>query len=306
MDAIYRIPEANFVRAREALDIRAFKTLDVLRTDTIGRQFDAKLVDRLIDEVIERGGDAPAKTDGWFASRVHAVLRFPRRVAADQGMWFWLAAGPFRRYVEWRFPKHEEEDDAKASGEKSRTRWWRYDGGLLRNAVARLWWGAEMLRDGSDYGLVETGFRSVRTFMFVSELRYSRFREAARAFARVCSGDSGNGELNDEEVQELSVLFNVYLRLDILEARHATSGALSSEWDESWGERIAPSWAELTSPEMAVLVGPAAGFASRDREEAIVAWLTKLVAEAKVRVATKLRGKARKAADAPESTEASV
>lgn len=273
MEALYRVLETDIVRATRAFERGDQETLESLKWPT-GVAYDATLVARLIDHVRSRY-EKPPQSDGWLASRVHAVLRMPRRIAAHRGMWFGAATGAFRAYVDWRHPRDLPTDT-----------WWRYNGDLLRNGVSRLWWGAEMLRDGPDYSLVPVGFQSVRTYMFVSELRYSRYREAARAFARVAAGQASDAPLSDSEVQQLSILFNTYLRLDVLESHGPGASSSSREWDPEWGVRV-PTWMELTSEDPRALVGPDAGYSDRAKEDAIVDWLRRLVPEARARSATR-------------------
>ncbi len=54
--------------------------------------------------------------------------------------------------------------------------------------VSRLWWGAEMVRNGPSYEDVPRVFSRVRTAEFALELSYSRYRPAAIAFTRVADG----------------------------------------------------------------------------------------------------------------------
>jgi hypothetical protein len=284
MEIIHRIPESELIRATRAYARSDFETLEALKRPT-ATQFDATLVPKLIDRARESYAK-PSDSDGWLAGRIHAVLRIPRRAAADRGMWFWLATNAFRKYLEWRHPRTWD----PAKGEKEPP-WWRYNGDLLRNGVSRLWWGAEMLRNGPDYSLVEAGFRSVRTYMFVSELRYSRYREAARAFARAAAGEGTGTPLNDAEVQELSILFNTYLRLDVLESHGDGAPACDREWDSAWAERV-PTWLELTSEDPKALVGPDGGYSNQSREAAILKWLRELVPEARHRAVEKKEAKA--------------
>jgi hypothetical protein len=207
--------------------------------------------------------DKKSAADQWLAPRLHHALRLTRRSASDAGMWTWLAAGPLRHYSEWRWPKDEESE--------SKSKWWRYTSrDLLRNGLARLWWGAELVRTGSDYSLVEDAFKTVRTFQFVSELRYSWHREAARAFARLLRDRNAS----DAEAQDLSKLFNVYIKTRALELWDHTMGQEALGPDEAWiGEPV--SLAEATAP-ISQLRGPKAGQSNREAEERLYSWLSKL------------------------------
>jgi hypothetical protein len=116
-------------------------------TDFPGREIDVEPVVNLIEEAVRRYPEKPDESDAWLAPRVHHVLRLSRREAARRGAWAWLAVVAVPHYVHWRFP-----------GKKGVTDVDRFLGREGKNAVGRLWWGAELLRNGGDYGPVAVGF----------------------------------------------------------------------------------------------------------------------------------------------------
>lgn len=85
-------------------------------------------------------------SDRWLAPRVHYALRLHRIEAAERGLWQWVAMR-YADYVDWRWA------DAKDS--VAEDRWW---GPVHKQAFARLWWGAEVFRDGSNYRPVQRAF----------------------------------------------------------------------------------------------------------------------------------------------------
>lgn len=87
-----------------------------------------------------------SESDRWLAPRLHYALRLTRAEAADRFLWHWLACVPSRQYVVWRW------DGAKGVTDD---RWF---GPVHKQALARLWWGAELFRDGADYNPVERAF----------------------------------------------------------------------------------------------------------------------------------------------------
>jgi hypothetical protein len=102
----------------------------------------------LLDAVLDMGMK-PQESDAWLAPRVHASLRLTYPEASDREMWDWLvssAAG--RRYSGWRW-------GAGSVADVARDRW---HGGINKQALSRLWWGAELMRNGKDYGPVASYF----------------------------------------------------------------------------------------------------------------------------------------------------
>nr|BFD94236.1 hypothetical protein KitaXyl93_55960 [Kitasatospora sp. Xyl93] len=90
------------------------------------------------------GGLKATQADAWLAPRLHAALRLTRREAADPGFWNYLALGVAPDYVVWRHLA-----DGKVAAE-------RFRGQYHKQAFSRLWWAAELFRDGPDYGPVVT------------------------------------------------------------------------------------------------------------------------------------------------------
>lgn len=86
-----------------------------------------------------------AGSDRWLAPRLHYALRLSRAEAADPDLWAWFSIR-FLDYVEWRW-----------SG-KNGTADNRFRGPIHKQAFSRLWWGAELFRNGPDYRPVEKAF----------------------------------------------------------------------------------------------------------------------------------------------------
>jgi hypothetical protein len=235
-------------------------------SEPIGVEFDSTSTDELVAYALKKFGGGKERNaselDAFLAPRVHNVLRMPRQAAGLPGVWTWLAVGPFRRYMDHRWPLSEASS------------LWRFTSrDVLRNGVSRLWWAAEMLRDGPDYSLVPLALRSVRRFQFVSELKYSMHRECARAFARVVA----EADASDELCQSLSKRFNVYLRAQALECWDYADVDSEARFDASWAGKVA-SLKELTGP-VEELNGPTDGRSRSDVEQALFQWLEALLHE---------------------------
>ncbi|MFC7757539.1 DUF6339 family protein [Catellatospora bangladeshensis] len=104
-------------------------------------------VRELLDEAMRRFAGGRASADGWLAPRLHATLRMTRAEAADPGLWNFLAMIVAPDYVVWR---HKGAEIAPAA---------RFAGPHYKQAFARLWWAAELFRNGADYRPVELACR---------------------------------------------------------------------------------------------------------------------------------------------------
>jgi len=99
-------------------------------------------VRELLDEAMNRFDGKRTAADGWLAPRLHATLRMTRTEAANDELWNFLALVVAPDYVVWR---HKGASVAMPA---------RFSGTHYTQAFSRLWWAAELFRDGSDYGPV--------------------------------------------------------------------------------------------------------------------------------------------------------
>ncbi len=107
-------------------------------------------LDELMEYVRDRigfdGWNDRTASDRWLAPHIHYSLRLFRSEAADRGIWQWIALR-YPWYLDWRW--------ADPNGKVADDRWW---GPIHKQAFARLWWGAEIFRDGPDYRPVQRAF----------------------------------------------------------------------------------------------------------------------------------------------------
>ncbi|MFD7944532.1 DUF6339 family protein [Streptomyces sp. NPDC059744] len=106
----------------------------------------------LVDDAMHGFRDGkPTAADAWLAPRLHATLRLSRREAADRGFWNYMSLGMAPDYVVWRHLSEPKKD-----GELPKVTATRFRGPSYTQAFARLWWAAELFRNGSDYAPVAT------------------------------------------------------------------------------------------------------------------------------------------------------
>lgn len=121
------------------------KTTEPLPHDGESRAELAPVRDLIDDAMYKFREDRPTGADAWLAPRLHAALRLSRREAADRRIWNYLALGVAPDYVVWRHLP------AKSEGEQPKIAVRRFRGPAYTQAFARLWWAAELFRDGPDY-----------------------------------------------------------------------------------------------------------------------------------------------------------
>lgn len=125
--------------------------------------------------------------DQWMVSRVHRALPLSRRQAADARVWHWLCVRAAPEFV-WRrwgdgviVPALDVLDQHLTTALGSRFLGGSSLNGVSRNALARLWWTAESLRDGDDYALAELAFARQDAFQAIFERFFGLHDASARA-----------------------------------------------------------------------------------------------------------------------------
>jgi hypothetical protein len=175
-----------------------------------------------------------AAIDRWLAPRLHYALRLTRAQAADRNLWAWLAVR-HHTFVTWRW------QDGK--GQVAEDRW---NGPVHKQALMRLWWGAELFRDGADYGPAERAF--VRQDFPNSYLHRPvvRCRSLALALVDVVAPTDGTAR-SPAEINDLARVLNLVtagcppeLATDLQQDDHAAFDAWNVEkpsvpgdWDKT-------------------------------------------------------------------------
>ncbi|MGC0331753.1 hypothetical protein RKD23_004743 [Streptomyces sp. SAI-170] len=114
-------------------------------------RWEAEPLRELVEDAMHEFRDNRTHADAWLAPRLHAALRIVRREAADRRLWNHLALAVAPDYVAWRHLSTPASEQSE-----SRINPARFRGALDRQCFSRLWWAAEMFRDGADYSPVVT------------------------------------------------------------------------------------------------------------------------------------------------------
>ncbi|MER7574513.1 DUF6339 family protein [Streptomyces sp. NPDC126514] len=123
--------------------------------------------------------DRPTQADAWLAPRLHAILRLTRTEAADPGLWNYLALGVAPDFVVWR---HLSEAKKSVNARY-------FKGPHHKQAFARLWWSAELFRNGPDYEPVVVACGNQDMLNTVLRLDVIDHRPTAQALVRLLQRD---------------------------------------------------------------------------------------------------------------------
>ncbi|WP_418957283.1 DUF6339 family protein [Streptomyces tritici] len=134
----------------------------------------------LVEDAMFEFGDDRTRADGWLAPRLHATLRLTRREAADKRLWNHLALAVAPDYVAWR---HLSEPTAKKPERRIAAE--RFRGPADRQCFSRLWWAAELFRNGPDYEPVELACGNQDLIHTVLRLELIDHRPTAQALVRL-------------------------------------------------------------------------------------------------------------------------
>jgi hypothetical protein len=136
-------------------------------------------VRELAEEAMSRHDGRRTAADGWLAPRLHATLRMTRAEAADSRLWNFIALVVAPDYVVWR---HKGADSGEEDGTAAAAR---FSGPHHTQAFARLWWAAELFRDGDDYRPVEVACRVQDVLNTTMRLDVIDHRPTAQAMLRI-------------------------------------------------------------------------------------------------------------------------
>jgi hypothetical protein len=225
-------------------------------------------VRELLDEAMRRFEANRTAADGWLAPRLHATLRMSRGEASDTRRWNYIAMLIGSDYVVWR----HRGSDAAVSG--------RFSGPHYTQAFSRLWWAAEMFRNGADYRPVEIACRVQDMLNTVLRLDVIDHRPTVLAIIRLLGKltDAGVSRLGDH-VNALSSAVNTAgstLMFDVLAQEGRSEREALQNWIGDVGNMPPVAWNRLP-------YGPDDGEVADEALEPLVALFEQLLAEAPIR-----------------------
>lgn len=187
----------------------------------------------MLAEAMERyAGKNPSLSDAWLAPRVHACLRLQRSEASGRGTWDYLSltVPEVRAYILWRW--------TDSSG---RLNLQRVTGTTVRHGIARLWWMAELSRNGPDYAPVEEASRSQDMSLQILDNDAFHNRAATAAYIQMLSRERNGDSSDSDRARNMARWLNHALTTNVLDAIApdpgpdpvSVSGWLDEEPDET-------------------------------------------------------------------------
>ena len=230
----------------------------------------------VLDEAMSRYSQADAAaSDSWLGPRLHAALRLSRREAGNRDLWRFLSLWA-ADYVRWRFGPPAGEDDPENAAKAER-----FIGPDSKHSLARLWWMAEVFRDGKNYSTAALALTQQDIVNNLFRMSISNHRPTALAALAVLPASKDGKSLPDgRRANALAKATNAAastLMLDMIGPDAAIDTTARAQW-ESVRTDHDPRLYFDELPE-----GPDDGETPAEAVAAMKALLTQLLAEAPVR-----------------------
>ncbi|MGO9463935.1 MAG: DUF6339 family protein [Isosphaeraceae bacterium] len=192
----------------------------------LGRKIDLSSLIAVVDEAIHRYRHNPDQSDQWLAPRVHATLRLSRREASDKRVWNYVNIITKSDYVRWRFGESDEDGNSVVPLD-------RFLGEDSKNALGRLWWIAELTRNGSSYFETADILKTSRFFVSWHPLDAMHHRPAALAVCRFVREFNDGKRMSNAQSKRLAKAFNLRLAtlpLETISANPVVDTVAIKDW----------------------------------------------------------------------------
>ncbi|MGA5165236.1 MULTISPECIES: DUF6339 family protein [Streptomyces] len=252
----------------ETLSFSSFKGKAEEPLDDTARWYSAPVIELLTEAKRRFSESAPTASDAWLAPRLHCTLRLTRAEASDTGIWNFLALCVAPDFVQWRWGRGESGREVAQAA--------RFAGRWDLQCFSRLWWAAELFRDGKNYGPVELACGNQDILNTVLRQEMIQHRPAAQALLRllhrgaVSTGREVNAAASVANAAGATLVYEAVAPDEIQDAE-----ALH-EWIFSAGEGPAIQYDTLPQ-------GPNDGSVPHRSAEILTEWFEKLFADAPVR-----------------------
>jgi hypothetical protein len=230
----------------------------------------------LLDEAMDRYPQSgAASADSWLGPRLHATLRLSRREAGNRDVWRFLGLWA-ADYVRWRFgPGNGGQDPDEAAKAE------RFVGPDSKHALGRLWWMAEVFRDGKNYESAALALTNQDIVNYLFRASISNHRPTALAAVEVLPRSKDGKSLPDgRRANALAKATNAAastLLLDMIGPDVPPDVAARAQWEAVGGDHDPRLYFDRLPD------GPDDGDTPPDAVEKVATLLRLLLAEAPVR-----------------------
>ncbi|MFD3439620.1 DUF6339 family protein [Streptomyces sp. NPDC058685] len=272
---IGHLPDSVAVRAITPRVLRGYETLSFSTfrgkiegpADDIAR-WESEPVRELLVEARRRfAGSTPTASDAWLAPRLHYTLRLTRAEASDSTLWNFLALCLAPDFVQWRWGRGESGMEVGQAA--------RFSGRWDIQCFSRLWWAAELFRDGKNYSPVELACGNQDILNTAMRLEMIQHRPAAQALLRLHRGAVRTGRDVNAAVSVANAA-GATLVYEAMAPDELQDAEALREWILSAGDDPAVQYDTLPQ-------GPNDGSVPHSSAEKLTNWFEKLFEGAPVR-----------------------
>ncbi|MFC9232775.1 DUF6339 family protein [Streptomyces decoyicus] len=268
--AALRVLTSGVLRGFEQIPSQRLREVSTPPPDASER-WDAEAIRDLCNEAMRRFQEvSPATSDAWLAPRLHYTLRITRAEATESALWNFLALCVAPDFVQWRWGKPKD-GERREVGQAAR-----FCGPWFNQCFSRLWWAAEIFRDGKDYEPVEIACRNQDVLNTYLRQELVTYRPAARAVVRmlerevVRTGRQLNALTQGAYAASATKIYEVLAPDDLQDF-----GALQ-DWID-YRDR------DVAAPGDRLPLGPDDGGASEQSVETLMEWFEELLSVVQVR-----------------------
>ncbi|MER5482756.1 DUF6339 family protein [Streptomyces sp. NPDC002812] len=207
------------------------------------RRWSSTELTALLEHATDRfAGERATAMDAWLAPRLHSTLRLTRAEATDNQLWnhLGLQVGPALVRARWGKPNGNERLKVGQAA--------RFSGRWDIQCFSRLWWMAELFRDGDDYSPVVSAAGNQDVINTALRQDMMNHRPAAQALIRLAekgvvrTGRDINGLVKAARLAGSTVIYEVIAPDAPTDRDHdALRAWIQSKTDTYWElEKLAP------------------------------------------------------------------
>ncbi|MGW2415928.1 DUF6339 family protein [Streptomyces tubercidicus] len=184
---IGRLSDSAALRVLTSGVLRGFEQIPSRRLQEVStpppgasERWDSTAIRDLCNEAMRRFREgSPAASDAWLAPRLHYSLRITRAEASESALWNFLALCVAPDFVQWRWGRPKD-GERREVGQAAR-----FCGPWFNQCFSRLWWAAEIFRNGKDYEPAEIACRNQDVLNTYLRQELVTYRPAAQAVVRM-------------------------------------------------------------------------------------------------------------------------